>query len=142
MYSDRDIDNLYSTIDSCSSDIYDKRSQISMIDEKIERLKKTRMTVRNMKDEARILRADMESKRSELACQTLWTGAHMSLYQEAAGGLAEECSVYCGELDQIHDALDDEITRLRNTIADLEGTISWLRRTINNCWNWICKMLN
>lgn len=122
-----------SQIDGCNA-------YIEQLQEKIERLKKVKPAVSEIKSE--VYSREMEVHQGIMA-QICWVGENKRGYDAIAEQqLFPSYKAYYDGVDEILDSINDEITRMENEIYEQQGIIGKLRSWINSLWNELCNFFN
>lgn len=121
------------SIDNC-------RNKKTTVDEKIAALKEARKEVAGIKKDI-----SRQNATSEYIFGFLegWKGSNYDEYKEQVhDGLKEEYKQYHDGVDDVLDAINDEITRLKNESYDLDDYLSWLKSKANILFNEIRNAMN
>src|SRR5699024_6462630 len=121
-----------SYIDGLRSQMYDTersidncRNKKTTVDEKVAALKEARKEVAGIKKDISGQKINVESTFGYL---DNWKGSNYDEYEEQVhDGLKEEYKQYHNGVDDVLDAINDEITRLKNESYDLDDSLSWLK---------------
>ena len=128
-------------IAKCNAQITDNRMTIERLEEKIERLKSARDAVSVKKEEIGTTISNMEGTIESMNYFT-WCGSNRESFDGEVIKALEECNAFKKDVDNIQDALNDEITRLENERYEHEGIIGQLKMVLNDLGNWLTNLLN
>ena len=143
MADSNDVESLKSqrrTNEGKQSDIKD---DIGDLDDKIKRLRDAYDTIDGQKEDAKDYKKAIN--RLPNAYSDSWKGENADFaYQscEKQGGLSDSCQSYIDNVDDIEEAINDEITRLKNLRSDKWGILQGLVEAWNNLTNKIRNAVN
>ena len=134
------IDGLRSKVYDIERSISNCRNKKTTVDEKIAALKEAKKKVAEIKKDISRQNATAEYIFGYLDS---WKGSNYNKYEEQVhSGLKEEYKQYYNGVDDVLDAINDEITRLRNESYDLDNSLRWLQSKINILFNEIRNAMN
>ena len=125
-------------------DIIDSReSARAETQAKIDRLIAVRDSIATDKRAIRSERSLISSGKADLDRLSDWKGFnHDSFMSGYCDILVPDYKAYCEQVDDIHDALNNEIRRLQNRIYEMDGALGWLRARLNDCLTWLDNLMN
>lgn len=130
--------DLQSRIDTYNNTLNSAYSAVQTMEDKIERLKETKKTViviqRNIND----INRSLYGKNN----QPNWEGNEKKKFDKDFSGFLKDYYKFQNELNQYHDSICDEITRLENSMNEQNGIIGWCKRGINSIGNELNKLFH
>jgi|SRR5699024_1514413 len=134
------IDGLRSQMNDTERSIDNCRNKKTTVDEKIAVLKEARKEVGEIKKDISRQKKGVKSTFENLYG---WKGSNYDEYEEQVHeGLKVEYKQYHNGVDDVLDAINDEITRLKNESYDLDDSLRWLKSKANILFNEIRNAVN
>lgn len=125
----------------CNAQMADHRITIERLETKIERLKSARDVVSTKKEEIGITTSNMGGNIDSMT-YFMWCGSNRESFDGEVAKVLEAGEAFKKNVDNLQDALNDEITRLENEQYEHEGIIGQLKMVLNDLDNWLTKLLN
>lgn len=130
---------LESRIDSCRGMVSSARSSIYAIEEKIDRLRKAKAEIQNIRDN---LYSNKNIFFSIDYSNNFWFGSNSKKYGQNYYEAMDYYSGFESELNYFQDLICDQITRLENEKYEQNSLIGWYQSKINDFLNELEKLFN
>ncbi len=135
-----EINKVESSIRSTEREISDVNMSIREIDKKLDKLIPAE---KELSEEKYYIRENFNKMREISEEKLIWIGDTKELFDKLYGNnFSESCFRYMSELDNVHDELNDEITRLENFKYEQNGLLGHLRSKLNSLGNTLSNLLN
>lgn len=108
------------------------------IEEKLQRLEQAKKDVNAVQRSIGSLKPEVAKKKE----QDLWKGKNKETFESMMADLDGDYKTYYDGVDDLYDAICDEITRLENEANDATGVIGWLQNSLNNIGNELEKLFH
>jgi len=142
-YFSNDEYRVRSSINYYQNEIDSKENEINAIQTKIDRLVAVRDSIVVYKNNVREEKSRINKNKNDYSESTDWNGSrHDRFMSEYCDTLIVDYKAYYDQIDCIHDALNNEIARLQNSIYEKDGILGWLRARLNDCWTWLNNLTN
>lgn len=129
-----------SEMNACNSDIAANNAKKAELEAKIARLDIAYNNVTGIKSNIKTLMQGISDKDNQedtwKGVEHTWFASFMSDY------FGSTYKAYYNNLDDYHDAIMREKTRLRNQLNETEGAIGWLKSRLNDLSSWWAQLTN
>lgn len=108
------------------------------IEEKLQRLEQAKKDVNAVQRSIGSIKPEVAKKKE----QDPWKGKNKENFESMMTDLDGNYKTYYNGVDDLYDAICDEITRLENEANDATGVIGWLQNSLNNIGNELEKLFH
>lgn len=127
--------SLKSKIASTEEEINNIKKQKEQLYDKIENLQKASKCISDLKDE-------LKSLKSNSLYFDQWQGEKADKYNLLLDDYLKEKKLYYKNIDEIHDAINDETTKLENKIYSYDIYLGDLKSALNSLKNELANLFN
>lgn len=135
-----DRDQCRSEMNSTQSQIRSQESLKAELEEKIRRLETAYSKITGIKETVKVLQSEVNEKENQ---EDTWKGEEYEWYTSfITDYFGTNYKTYYNNLDDYHDAILEEKTRLQNQLNETAGAIGWLKSRWNDLSSWWSQLTN